>query len=218
MKVAESVKNRKGRNERNGRWTLRVLFVLAVVLLVCVGWLSYNSALQLAGASAWVAHTQEVLLRLEKIRSDIRSAEAGQRGYLLTDEPEYLTSYGRSAEKVKKNFSEVRRLLADNASQQRRLDNLGPLLDRRLALLREALDQSQQGEKAGALEIIRIGEGRQLTETIRSVIGEMEDQENYLLERRGRDQQASVRRTVAIVVAGGAVSVLLFIVVFLHLY
>jgi CHASE3 domain sensor protein len=163
-----------------------------VLILVCVGWLSYNSALQLAETSGWVAHTQEVLLRLEQIRADIRAAEAGQRGYLLTNGPEYLNSYSTSVENIKNNFLTVRRLTADNASQLRRLDSLGPLLDRRLALLREVLDRNQQGEKTGAVDIIRLGEGRELTETIRSVIEEMESEERHLLDRREQKQQATV--------------------------
>jgi PAS domain S-box-containing protein len=211
-------KRYKGMYVRNRRRTLRALLVLAVLILMCVGWLSYHSALQLAGTSTWIAHSQEVLLRLEQIRADIRAAEAGQRGYLLTGGPEYLDSYNTSIENIKSNFLVARRLTADNATQQRRLDNLGPLLDHRLALLKEVLDRSHQGEKTGAVDIIRLGEGRQLTETLRSMIGEMEDEERQLLERREQNQQASVRRTLSIVITGGTVSVLLFILVFLQLY
>jgi PAS domain S-box-containing protein len=211
-------KRYKGMNVRNRRTMLRTLLVLAVLILICVGWQSYNSALQLAGTSAWVAHTQDVLLRLEQIRADIRAAEAGQRGYLLTNGPEYLNSYSTSVENVKTNFLAARRLTADNASQQRRLDSLGPLLDRRLALLKAVLDRDQQGEKTGAVDIIRLGEGRELTETIRSAIGEIEDEERHLLDRREQNQQASVRRTLSWLIAGGTVSVFLFILVFLQLH
>jgi CHASE3 domain sensor protein len=140
-------KRYKGMYVRNRRRTLRALLVLAVLILMCVGWLSYHSALQLAGTSTWIAHSQEVLLRLEQIRADIRAAEAGQRGYLLTGGPEYLDSYNTSIENIKSNFLVARRLTADNATQQRRLDNLGPLLDHRLALLKEVLDRSHQGRR-----------------------------------------------------------------------
>ena len=102
----------RGMYVRNRRRTLRTLLVLAVLILVCVGWLSYYSALQLAGTSTWVAHSQEVLLRLEQIRADIRAAEAGQRGYLLTNGAEYLSSYSTSVESIKNNFLSVRRLTA----------------------------------------------------------------------------------------------------------
>ena len=215
-KLAGSEKNHKGR--RKWRWKLRTLFVLAVLSLLYVGWLSYNSARQLAVTSERVAHTQEVLLRLAQIRVDIPTAEAGQRGYLLTNEPEHLTSYGTSVESVKKSFSDVRRLTADNASQQKRLDDLGSLLDQRLGLMQELLDRSEQGKKPGAFEKRRIDEGRQLTETIRSVIRSMEDEERRLLEQREQKEQASARHTFLAVIAGGALSVLLFVLAFLQLY
>jgi PAS domain S-box-containing protein len=205
-------------HEGNRVWTLRALLVLAVLILIFVGWLSYNSTLQLAGTSAWVTHTQEVLLRLEQIRAYIRAAEAGQRGYLLTNGPEYLNSYSTSVEDIKTNFLAVRRLTTDNSSQQHRLDTLGPLLDHRLALLKEVLDRNLEGRKASAVDIIRLGEGRELTETIRSLIGEIESEERNLLNRREQTQQASVRRTLSFVIAGGTVSAFLFILVFLQLY
>ncbi|HXA84565.1 MAG TPA: response regulator, partial [Candidatus Dormibacteraeota bacterium] len=211
-------KTNRGIYLRNRARTLRGLFVLAVLILIVVGWLSYNSALQLAGTSTWVVHTQEALLRLEQIRADIRAAEAGQRGYLLTNGPEYLNSYSTSVENTKTNFFAVRRLTADNASQQRRLDALEPLLDHRLALLKDVLDRDQQGQKSRAVDIIRLGEGRQLTEAISSVIGEIEYEERHQLERREQNQQASVRRTLFFVNLGGTVSVLLFVLVFLQLY
>jgi PAS domain S-box-containing protein len=203
---------------RNRRRTLRTLLVLAVLILISVGCLSYYSALQVAVTSTSVAHSHEVLLRLEQIRADIRIAEAGQRGYLLSNRQEYLNSYNASIDNVKKNYAVARRLTTDNSIQQRRLDKLGPILDRRLGLLQEVLDRSQKGEKAAALEIIRSGDGRQLTETIRSMIGEMEDEERQLLEHHEQNQQASVRRTLFIVITGGTISVLLFILVFLQLY
>jgi PAS domain S-box-containing protein len=210
--------NQQGRKARNARWMLKTVFVLAVLILIFVGWLSYNSTLHLAETSSWVAHTQETLLRLEQIRADIRAAEAGQRGYLLTNGREYLNSYSSSVENIKTNFLAARHLTADNATQQRRMDSLGPLLDRRLALMKEVLDRNLHGEKTGALDIIRLGEGRELTETIRSVIGDIEYEERNLLERREQNQQASVRRTLTFVIAGGAISVLLFVLVFLQLY
>ncbi|MCU1332645.1 MAG: hybrid sensor histidine kinase/response regulator [Candidatus Angelobacter sp.] len=210
--------NQQGRKARHARWMLKTVFVLAVLILIFVGWLSYNSTLHLAETSSWIAHTQEILLRLEQIRADIRAAEAGQRGYLLTNGREYLNSYSSSVENIKTNFSAARYLTADNATQQRRMDSLGPLLDRRLALLKEVLDRNLHGEKSGALDIIRLGEGRELTETIRSVIGDMEYEERNLLERREQNQRASVRRTLVFVIAGGAISVLLFVLVFLQLY
>ncbi|MCU1220682.1 MAG: sensory transduction histidine kinase [Candidatus Angelobacter sp.] len=210
--------NQQGRKARHARWMLKTVFVLAVLILIFVGWLSYNSTLHLAETSSWIAHTQEILLRLEQIRADIRAAEAGQRGYLLTNGREYLNSYSSSVENIKTNFSAARYLTADNATQQRRMDSLGPLLDRRLTLMKEVLDRNLHGEKSGALDIIRLGEGRELTETIRSVIGDMEYEERNLLERREQNQRAGVRRTLVFVIAGGAISVLLFVLVFLQLY
>jgi PAS domain S-box-containing protein len=204
-------------NVRNRQLMLKTLLILAVLILVVIGWLSYNSVLQLARTSSWVAHTQQILLHLEQIQADIRTAEAGQRGYLLTSGPEYLNSYSASVENINKNFLAVRQLTADNPTQQRRLDNVRPQLDHRLALLKQVLDLSQKGEKTDALNIIRLGEGWQLTEAIRSVIGEMEDEERHLLERREQEQQAEVGRSLWIAIAGGTISVFLFIVVFLKL-
>ena len=40
-----------------------------------------------------VAHTQKVLTTLEEVLARVTEAETGKRGYLITDNPDYLAPY-----------------------------------------------------------------------------------------------------------------------------
>ena len=61
-------------------------FLLAVVAVVIIALLSYQSLQSTALASRNLAHSVEVLGRLESLLSTLTDAETGQRGFLLTGE------------------------------------------------------------------------------------------------------------------------------------
>src|SRR3954449_6396937 len=71
-------------------------YVLALGVLVVIGGLAYWSTSTLISNNARVEHTYKVLKGLEEYLSLVKSAETGQRGYLLTGKQPYLEPH-RSA-------------------------------------------------------------------------------------------------------------------------
>ncbi len=63
---------------------------IASVLVVANGAVSYFNTRQLSKNEQLVAHTHQVLTELESTFLTLKDAEAGQRGYLLTQDPTYL--------------------------------------------------------------------------------------------------------------------------------
>src|SRR5207302_5901928 len=94
---------------------------LAVTILTVNGFLSYWSLNRLIMNNAAVAHTHEVLAELETVLSLLKDAETGQRGYLLTGNPEYLEPYDKARTKIDETIKHLRELTADNANQKPRL-------------------------------------------------------------------------------------------------
>jgi CHASE3 domain sensor protein len=72
---------------------LTVVLGIASVLVVTNGAISYFNTHQLSENEQLVIHTHQVLTELESAFLTLKDAEAGQRGYLLTQEPAYLKSY-----------------------------------------------------------------------------------------------------------------------------
>lgn len=64
-----------------------------------------------------VIHTHDVLDESEKLYNQITNAETGQRGYLLTQDLNYLEPYYAALEQVKQHFLAVNRLTLNNSEQ-----------------------------------------------------------------------------------------------------
>lgn len=69
-----------------GFGTTLMFFTIALV----IG--NYTSK-QIRLSEQWVTHTHEVLTVLEAVTSEIKDAETGQRGHLLTSKETYLEPY-----------------------------------------------------------------------------------------------------------------------------
>lgn len=65
-------------------------FGSAVLALIIVGAVSYDSTIKLIDSAEWVRHTHEVINGLDEVLSGMKDAETGQRGYVITGEARYL--------------------------------------------------------------------------------------------------------------------------------
>ena len=96
-------------------------FGLAAVTLLLVAGISYHNANILIDTEHWLTHTHQVRTELADLLSELKDAETGQRGYLLTGEDSYLEPYKGALATLKTTMDDVKKLTADNPDQQRRL-------------------------------------------------------------------------------------------------
>ena len=91
------------------------LAILSALLAILVVLTSLNVR-NLSDTGTLIEHTSDVILELQAILSSVQAAEAGQRGYLLTDKPEYLDPYRSSVSSVERHLKrlETRKLETRN--------------------------------------------------------------------------------------------------------
>jgi CHASE3 domain sensor protein len=92
---------------------LGVGFALLVVIAVATVWLAEQSA---ADAKRVVA-TINVQGKLSDLLLNVRRAESGQRGYLLTGRQAYLSDYRDAAPTVETNLTELRAMMGDHSER-----------------------------------------------------------------------------------------------------
>ena len=100
------------------RWLVAV--IAPVALLLFVGLILAFQIVKLTDAAHWVDHTDEVMGRVSEIQNQVVDQETGIRGYLLSGDRAFLGPYERA--QPLPMFAAVHALVADNASQQVRLD------------------------------------------------------------------------------------------------
>lgn len=78
-------------------------------------------------------HIYQVINHTEELLSQLKDAETGQRGYLLTGKESYLEPYHRANSTIEKKAIALRQLTRDNSNQQRHINALEPLIAKKIA-------------------------------------------------------------------------------------
>ncbi|KIO51535.1 sensor histidine kinase [Flavobacterium hibernum] len=168
----------------NSSNSLRVIFVVAVFILLFLSSIAYKHNRDLDESSKVVMHTYEINIQLERLMSAIKDAETGQRGYIITRNARFLTPYIYSRDKVNTSFIKLKKLTADNPKQQQNLQKLFKLIIQRFVSFENCLKYSDpKTYDKRKLDNHMFG-GRILMENIRFQVDEMNDiEKNYLANR-----------------------------------
>ncbi len=192
-------------------------FALATGFLV-LAVISSASIYFVAGSQSntdFVAHTLRVEIMLSNMRAEVRDAESRARGYLITDDPVYRIAFRRVVATIMPAFESLRELTADNVVQQQALDQLGPLIVRRLDRLHDIVRLNEAGQKAAAMAEVRSELGTVLTDEIRAIVVLMVDEERRLLTLRTGKVARSNMLFLAVNLAGIALMIGLAAISFL---
>ncbi len=175
----------------------------SALVVLALSALAYAAVQRSRASTAAVEHTNQVIILLETTLSDLRDAETGQRGFLLTGEAPYLEPYRAGTQRFNRHITPLRRLTADNASQQRRVATLHRLSAEKIGFMAGAIRVRQERGMEPALALVRTGRGKALMDSIRGTVAEMRaDEERLLVLRRAAEAQ---RRAwvVAVLLGGG---------------
>ncbi|NOK37411.1 response regulator [Corallococcus exercitus] len=180
-------------------------FAVAALAVLAIALLSYRTLQTRASTGELVTHTFTVMAKLEELRSTVKDAETGQRGFLLTGGESYLSPYTLAKKTLPTQLAELRALVADSAGQQQRVDRLEAAITEKLAELQETVDLQLRGEGRQAIAMVNDDRGLDAMRAIRDTLDEMELEERTLLTRRYTEFQASANLSLAVTLSGSAV-------------
>jgi signal transduction histidine kinase len=175
-------------------------------LLVVTALLLNLNLVRLREARRLVQLTNEIMQVSAEVETGVVNAETGQRGFLLTGERRYLRPYEEAAARIGADLERLRALILD-PEQKRRAAALGPLIQAKLAELRQTLELHGRNPEE-ALAVVRTGEGQRLIEEIRALLSEFDVAERQLLGERTEVQERRAEVTTALAAATGLFSLL----------
>jgi PAS domain S-box-containing protein len=128
------------------------------------------------------------------------------RGLIIAPEPDSRARTEAAAAQLGDAIATLRALVGDSAAQQTAIDRLQTLIDARLAVLRTDMDLAADGQNASLRRHVQSHEGRDLTAQITEQMGKIRAEAAQQLVARQHEADAATRRTVAALVACGAVA------------
>ncbi len=189
-----------------------VLLLLSVATLVAI---SISESKQVDNTAKMVAHTNEVIMHAESLLSSVKDNESGSRGYVLTGQGAFLEQVERSKKRTLEELQVLRELTAGNPAQQKMVDSLSVHINSRVAFSDNNIRTYDQQGAATAMEIVRSGRGRIISEQARRVIDTILSAENELLLQRKEENEHKARNLTGIL-STGVIGILLLLGIFIQ--
>ena len=194
--------------------TILAGFVAALIAIAVIGIATYRTMKILVRTGDRAAHNHQVIDHLQNLHFLLNDAETRQRDYLITGDQYNLELYRAATAKIDGEVHLLGTITRRQEDQQERLKALVPLIDARLAVLKDSIEVRQQMGSESALEMIRSSSRRSLMDDIGRRIDDMIDEERLLLTHREQDEGHTAKPAIQIVLGGCvAGSVLLFLTV-----
>jgi signal transduction histidine kinase len=184
--------------------TVRQKIVVALgsaVLTLLVGVAASFVVLRLRVAIAAVDHTNMVIRQLDGVLSSMADAETGQRGYLITGDSAYLNPYHDGRANAEAHVAALRDLVADDAEQERRIDTLGALEERKVRELDQTVGMRAVNATAAA-DRVRSGVGKAIMDSARDIASRISTIERQRLAERDATRLRTRDLALAVIVIG----------------
>lgn len=191
-----------------------LMLVPACLIGVGVGGLAYRSMQAATESGQREAHTRAVMSQLDEFLSSLKDAETGQRGFIITGQPEYLEPYHASVGLFAAQLERLRLLTTGNPRQQQRIAALTQGAQERMAIPRETIAVRQTQGLLAASEAVKALAGKKSMDQLRALVAQAKTEEAENLKSHATQSGASLRRTLEAVLLGGTLGALALLLLF----
>jgi signal transduction histidine kinase/CheY-like chemotaxis protein/CHASE3 domain sensor protein len=184
---------------------LRIGLGLSLLLLFVSSLASYISIKNLVKSVDLVVESNEIINDIDNIISTLKDAETGQRGFLLTQNRIFLDPYIGSREKTQALFDKVFTSTKENAYQQRKLNELKNIIDKRLDILNDVIDLKKANQSISEQMLL---DGKRYMDNARTIIKDIKEEEKRSLSARTSEMNALSNYAPLLIVLAAMLSIL----------
>ncbi len=170
---------------------IQLLYFFTIIFLSALSFYSYLQIKSLIDQTQVVNHTDLVKFELERQISLLKDAETGQRGYLLTNDSDFLAPYFLALQASPIGLKKLTSLSLKNPSQLKNIKTLDLIVHSRLNYLKMLIEKSQTNRvtKEDLLE------GKRIMDGAREHVEKMMVQEDNFLSQRKLELQKQTKLT-----------------------
>jgi signal transduction histidine kinase len=194
--------------------TLNAVLIFSIVaVFLVVSFFCYKSLRRIDADEYWEIHSYQVSAGLDTLISDLENMETAQRGYVITGQESFLGPYNAALPDVDKEFQALQGLTADNSMQQQSLAAMKPFIDAKLADLKNSISLRANEGFAAAQTDVSTDKGREIMDSIRAIVTNMQTEETSLLKTRTGDLARTNAAAESTVILGSIIGFLFYILV-----
>lgn len=181
IKLGAALRRVNADSRRHAWWLVIGAFIVLAVVISLFSFQVMRVAQERREAERWHVHTLEVLLLAEDFRIATFDSLRGERGYLLTNNPDFLRPYHAGRRTAPLLLSRLEHLVRDNPGQLRNLAAIRSLLPTYLAVLDGTVAAQARGDHQSAVASVRSGRDRFEFRRMQRSIDRVEREERRLL-------------------------------------
>jgi signal transduction histidine kinase/CHASE3 domain sensor protein/CheY-like chemotaxis protein len=182
-------------------------FLLSIILLIVLAVFAYRSVSTLDETIKLEIHAQEVLQKLDAILINTIDVETGMRGFVLSGKEDFLEPYHNAEQEVKKNITELRRLVSENPTQKQRIADLENLVNEKITVSRLYVESYKTQGRETAADLVAAGQGKAVMDKIRAKVSEMTSEEVSTLRERENQINSGYAQTFYLLIFGSGAGI-----------
>jgi signal transduction histidine kinase len=187
----------------------KAIAALAVATLLGALWVppAFSALARVKAAAQSRREAFTVLILANQLLSEVKDAETGQRGYLLTGDESFLAPWLSSRDTVSEHLSQLRSAAHTSVAVER-LDAMRPLLDAKLAELSATIEMRRHGDVEAVVARVRAADGKRSMDAMRvEMIGIIEAETERIAQQEVA-LGASLRRLMLLMALGSLTTLL----------
>lgn len=193
------------RNQFKLRQLIVVGYAVPVIALFSAATIALISVNRVKASSAAVAHSSEILDRINRMTVDLNVVSRATRGYLLQPNPTSLANFNKAKTSYQESFSTLQKLVTDTA-QKEHLQTIKPLADELITLNENLIRMVQAGKLEAAIQAWRQQNGRAQADAIAQALQTMNDYERDLVAASQAQEREALKALERSLIWASAIS------------
>ena len=177
------------------------------LLVLLTGLVAFGAIRRTVRATERVERAHLVLSTMEHVLLRLSDAESAARGFAVGGGEHFLEPYAGARDDVTRDLQALRALVADER-QRRRLEEIEPLVEAKLAITDRTIALVRAGAPERARAIVASGQGKEAMDQVRGAVREFSAAQAAVAARRDARLEADARRLAGVVLGGTALAVL----------
>jgi signal transduction histidine kinase len=161
-----------------------IALIIAITFFTVNGIVTFHSANLINKNADRITHTLHILNLIEQLKFHLFRAESGQRGYLLTNDADYLVPYNESNIKARMLLETLSETEIAIPEQKQKFSRLSKLLNEKLNEMSDGIEFINKDQNKKAVRLVKTDKGYKLTLEILALIDEMEMAEQVYLNKK----------------------------------
>lgn len=190
------------------RILISLLFGGSFVILLAIGFISYNITHLWINNRQKVATLRQSLFSYERLFSLLKDAETGQRGYILTNDSTYLAPYQASVDTIASYQQAVLQMPVNEADRNKVIE-INKLITGKLNNLKSTLLIKQTQGVAAGIAAMQRNNGQLMMDSLRSKITSLQQNVNKQIQEGDKAIALRSRQLVDLQIVGSVCSALL---------